>query len=222
MNNFKHAIVLTKTRGLLGAIAVGLLMASSAAQAAIINVGNYSFTANTGVKTISLFVNGTEQIAGEDFYAQLGDGGSFNGGTNSKPSFSSVNIIAGTIFGSNNTGASGDPSPGGNAAHPLIWVDGTTTGSGTVQLQSNSLLATLQIDTTSAPVGSYPLLLSGVAGSMGGFTTTLRNASGVAIPLTITNGTINIVSVPEPSAILALGVPTMLFLTRRQTRAARV
>ena len=159
------------------------------ASAANIVVGTHLLSANTANQSISIFISGGEAIAGEDFFAQIGDGGSFVGGTNAKPSFTAVNIIGGSVFAGNNNGAFGDPGPG-NAAHPLIWVDGTTTAAGTVA--ANGLLATLTIDTTGLSGGTFPLLLTGVAPSLGGFNTSLSNAVGAAIPLSITNGLLKI------------------------------
>jgi hypothetical protein len=166
------------------------------ATAATVVVGQHVLLPNTANQTISIWVSGGEQIAGEDFYAQIGDGGSFLGGSNAKPAFTSVNVIANTIFSASNNGAFGDPNgvpAGSNAAHPLIWVDGTTTGSGTVS--AAGLLATLTLDTTGLASGTFPLLLTGVASSLGPFNTTLVGANAVPIPLSVTNGLL-IVAVP--------------------------
>ncbi len=122
-------------------------------------------SANTANQVISIYVTGGEAIAGEDFFAQIGDGGAFLGGVNSKPSFTNVDVIAGSVFAGNNNGAFGDPNgvgpPGSNAAHPLIWLDGTTTVSGTTP--ASGLLATLTLDTTGLSSGTFPLVLTGVA-----------------------------------------------------------
>jgi len=152
-------------------------------------VGNHYVLPNTPNQVITIQVTGGGQIAGEDLFAQIGDGGTFNSGINMKPVFTNVDIIGGSIFAGNNTGAAGDPN-GGNTSHPLIWVDSTTTLSGTVS--ADGLLATLNIDTTGLTSGSFPLLLSGVASHFGSFTTTLVNASGNPIPLNITNGTLTL------------------------------
>jgi hypothetical protein len=148
---------------------------------------------NTANQIVTLNVSGDEQISGEDFFAQVGDGGTFNGGANTKPSIQFATILSGTIFSGNNNGAFGDP---GNATtHPLIWVDGTTTISGTVA--ANGQLAQLVFDTTGLSSGTFPLLLSGVASSRGSFTTSLRNAGGGLVPFSITNGSL-IVATPTP------------------------
>jgi hypothetical protein len=150
--------------------------------------------ANTPNQTITIQITGGEQVAGEDFWAQIGDGGTYNNGSNSKPSFTNVDIIAGTIFAANNKGAFGDPTVG-NAAHPLIWDDGTVTASGSVA--ATGLLATLTVDTTGLNSGSFPLTLTGVASAIGpANNTTLNNVSAQAIPLTITNGQLTISQFP--------------------------
>lgn len=156
---------------------------------------------NTPNQTVQLSITGGDQVAGEDFFAQIGDGGSFNGGINTGPVFSGVDILAGSIFAGNNTGAVGDPDPGGNAAHPLIWLDSTTTSAGTVS--ASGLLATLTIDTTGISSGTYPLTLTGVASAFGPFDTTLRDSLGDPVALNVLNGTIT-VAVPEPSTWVLL------------------
>jgi hypothetical protein len=80
---------------------------------------------------ITIQIAGGEQVSGEDFWAQIGDGGTFDGGSESKPAFSNVEIIGGTIFAANSTGAYGNPTVG-NAAHPFFWHDATVTARGSV------------------------------------------------------------------------------------------
>jgi hypothetical protein len=177
---------------------IALLLVPSATHAASIIVGNHTLLANTPNQLVTIQVSGDEQIAGEDFFAQIGDGGVFNGGSNTKPSLMNVSIMNGTIFASNNSGAFGDPKgmnpPGSNAAHPLIWVDGTTTSTGTVA--ASGLFATLTIDTTGLNSGTFPLILTGVANTLGHFDTTLRDANGDSIPLTVNNGSLTLSSFP--------------------------
>jgi hypothetical protein len=177
------------------AIALALLACSTARGASII-VGNHVLLPNTPNQIITIQVTGGEQVAGEDFFAQIGDGGAFLGGLNSKPTFENVDIIGGTIFAANNNGAFGDPNGvpiGSNSAHPLIWVDGTTTLNGSIT--ANGRLATLAIDTTGLNSGTFELRLTDVAGALGGFGTTLRSANGDAIPLNVINGSL-VVSLP--------------------------
>ncbi len=164
--------------------------------AANIDVGTHVLLPNAASQIVTIHVTGGEQIAGEDFYAQIGDGGTYLGGSDVKPAFTNVDVLGGTMFAASNNGSYGDPNgtpPGSNAGHPLIWVDGTTTVSGSVT--ASGLLATLTINTTGLNSGTFPLLLSGVAGTLGSFDTTLRDASGDAIPLSISNGSL-IVAIP--------------------------
>jgi hypothetical protein len=183
----------------------------------VINVPNVTLLPNTPNQLVTVTITGTSQVAGEDFFAQIGDGGTFNNGVNTKPVFSNVDILTGTIFTANNTGATMDPG-GPESNHPLIWVDGTTTNAGTVL--DNGILATFTIDTTGVTGGTFPLLLSGVATSLtpGGFSTRLLDGSAVPVPLTINNGSITVAEVPEPLALPALGAVTCLFLSRGRRR----
>lgn len=165
-----------------------------AANAANVAVGNHLLLANTPNQVITIQITGGEQVAGEDFFAQIGDGGAYNSGSNSKPAFTNVDIIGGSIFAANNTGAQGDPTVG-NAAHPLIWADATVTGSGSVA--ASGKLATLTIDTTGLSSGSFPLVLTGVASSIGpNNNTVLNDSNGLAIPITVQNGTLMVSTLP--------------------------
>jgi hypothetical protein len=175
------------------AAAIALLICSTA-EAANIVVGNHVLLANTPNQTITIQITGGEQVAGEDFFAQIGDGGTYNGGSNVKPVFTNIDIIGGTIFAANNVGAFGDPTVG-NAAHPLIWDDGTTTVSSSVS--ATGVLANLTIDTTGLSSGSFPLLLTGVANAIGpNNNTTLNNANGIPISLSVTNGLLTVSPFP--------------------------
>jgi hypothetical protein len=176
------------------AVAALLFPLCISARAANVVVGGHALLPNTANQVITISVTGGEQIAGEDFFAQIGDGGAINNGVDTKPAFSNVDILGGTIFAGNNTGASGDPAPGGDAAHPLIWDDGTVTASGSVA--ASGILATLTINTTGLSSGSFPLVLTGVASALGGSNTTLRALGGDAIPLVVTNGSLTISPFP--------------------------
>jgi hypothetical protein len=176
-----------------GTTAIVLLICSTS-EAASITVGNHLLLANTPNQVITIQVTGGEQVSGEDFWAQIGDGGTYNNGSNAKPVFTNVDILGGTIFAVNNTGAFGDPTVG-NAAHSLFWDDGTVTASGSVV--AAGLLATLTIDTTGLNSGSFPLSLTGVASAIGpANNTALNNASGIPISLTVTNGLLTISPFP--------------------------
>jgi hypothetical protein len=199
------------------AFAVSTLLFAATSHAAAIVVGPHTLLGNIANQKFTVLISGTDQVASLDFYAQIGDGGTFNGGTNTKPVFQNVDILTGTIFASpNNTGATGDPSSGGNAAHPLIWLDGTTTPPPSTTVLDTGVLATFTVDTTGAAPGDYPLLLSGVASKFGPFTTDLRVQGGAKIPLTITNGTITVLPTPEPASLSFLIVGGLLCSRRRR------
>lgn len=163
-----------------------LLLLPAPGRAANVIVGTHVLFPNTALQTVTISITGGEQIAGEDFYAQVGDGGAFNGGVDTKPSISFATIASGTIFNGNTNGDFTDP--GNGTTHPLIWVDGTTTNSGTVS--ANGTLATILLDTTNLWSGTYALNLTNVASSHGSFNTTLRDASAGIVPLSIINGSL--------------------------------
>jgi hypothetical protein len=190
-----------------------MLAAGLPARGAIVTVGSHNLFANTPNQVFTIGITGTDQVAGEDFFAQLGDGGAFNGGTDTKPIFQNIDIVTGAIFAGNSVGAQGDPNgvpPGSNAGHPLLWVDGTVTSSGT-----SGILATVTIDTTGVNSGTFPVVLTGVASSLGSFNTTLRSASGDPIPLTVNNGSIIIVT-PEPATGVLFAASAVFALARRR------
>src|SRR5690242_11051028 len=81
----------------LTALVVGALALGASAQAADIVVGNHYLLPNTPNQLVTIQVTGAESIAGEDFYAQIGDGGAFNSGTNTNPVFSGVDIVGGSV-----------------------------------------------------------------------------------------------------------------------------
>lgn len=197
--------------------AVAFALATQPSRAASITVGNKTLLPNTPNQKIQIMISGTEMVIVDDIYVQIGDGGTFNGGVNTKPVFQNVDVVTGTIFAGGN-GAHPDPS---NSSHPLIWVDGTSTLTGS-SVQANGLLATLTVDTTGVSAGTFPLLLSGVASKFGGFTTDLIDANsttGAPIPLTITNGSITVAS-PEPTSLAGVVLTGMLGL-RRVRRKSR-
>jgi hypothetical protein len=169
------------------------------AAAALINVGTYSLAPNTPGQTITLHISGNESVAGVDLFAQLGDGGPFNNGSNSGPTITNIDLVAGTPFAPNHSPQQFDPTQSG---HPLVWATGITTNSGTVNLANDATLATFTIDTTGIAQGTFDLLLSEVSPNNGGpFTTQLTDGNGDPIPLDITNGHV-VIAVPEPTVIL--------------------
>lgn len=189
-------------------LAMSLLLCVATAEGAVITVGNHVLLPNTPNQTITLSVSGGEEVAGLDLFVQIGDGGAFAGGANSTPVFQNVDIITGTIFGSNNSGQSVDST---QASHPLIWDTGTTTNTGTVA--ASGLLATITVNTTGFLTGSLPLIITGVDPQDGPFDTVLRDSGGAAIALTVTNGS---VSVPEPTGVSLILLTAGFFLANKR------
>ncbi|MDB5321009.1 MAG: hypothetical protein JWN40_2640 [Phycisphaerales bacterium] len=211
--NTLHGLMLRASLALL-ALAV---MPIATSRADVITVPHVTLLANTPGQTVLITISGATAVAGEDFFAQIGDGGTFNKGTNTKPIFTNVDILTGTIFAASNTGATRDPN-NPESAHPLIWVDGTTTNTSISPTVTDSgLLATLTIDTTGVTSGTFPLILSGVGSGLttGGFTTDLIGANNAPISLTINNGSITIAA-PEPVGLALFGI--VLIVTRRRRR----
>ncbi|MGD0655261.1 MAG: autotransporter-associated beta strand repeat-containing protein [Thermoguttaceae bacterium] len=101
-----------------------------------------------------------ELVEGVNLAVQIGDGGSVNGGTNTAPQITNLDIIgSGTIFNASNTGST--PSyPSGNAPYLLVEAD-TTTVIGT-SVEANGVLAYLTVNSTGAALGSYQISLQNV------------------------------------------------------------
>jgi hypothetical protein len=190
-----------------------LLLASSTAALAgvVVNVGDYAFAPGE-IRRIPLYVSSDneQQIMGMNFYVQIGDGGTVNGGFDTAPIIAGVDVSGpGTIFALDHEEPMVFPN------EQLIWGAMVTTVSyedpddptnllaGTVLC--DGIFAYVTIDATGATPGqTYSLKLSGVAeGAIeGGFNTSFVDANGNELG-SISNGSIRIV--PEPSAICLLG-----------------
>jgi hypothetical protein len=200
--------------------AVLFLASSTAARAElVIDVGDHLFAPGE-TRTIPLYVSGGDAAAGLTCYVQIGDGGAFNGGVDTLPIITNLDVIgAGTIFELNNTG------PVIFSTESLLWGAATVTDESvgpTVPCQG--IFAYLTIDTTGAlPGQSFPLLLKGVAaGIFGdpGIDTVFVDAEGNEIAASITNGSISII--PEPSTIgLLCSVLAALSVMRLRRRSVR-
>jgi hypothetical protein len=118
--------------------------------AASISAGMHFLAPNMLGQQVQILVSGGQPVSGIDFFVQVGDGGAAGGGDDTAPIITSVDLLTGTIFASNNTGVFTDPTP-------LLWGATTTTSSGTVA--ADGLLATLTIDTTGILAGQYGLIL---------------------------------------------------------------
>jgi hypothetical protein len=186
---------------------------------AVINVGDYSFSPGE-IRTIPLYVTSDQEVTGLSLYMQIGDGGADNGGFDTTPMFSAVDIVGpGTIFSASNMGQS-------DTQLPLMWVAETLTNPPEFPstLSCNGIFAYVTIDAGGAlPGQSYAFNLTGVAANIfgeSGLDTCFVDALSNEIYPTITNGTISIV--PEPgSAALLCGLLAGLSLLTLRRRTAR-
>ena len=166
----------------------------AAAGASTVNVGTNPIYANVSGQKVTLNVSGGDLVDALNFFVQIGDGGNPSlGYRGTGPAITEVDILTGTIFSGNNTGQT-DLTAGLLPLPAQIALVGTDTISGSVT--ASGLLATLTIDTTGYSAGSsYDLKLKG----------TLNGDSSFGLdPMTITNGSIVLVAVPEPSAVFTL------------------
>ncbi len=143
------------------------------------------------IRTFDIQVTGGDMVQGLDFYVQIGDGGVANGGADTVPVITAVDIVgAGTLFSASNTG---QRTP---LSSDLLWAVSTTTDIGqAATLAASGICARLTVDTTGTAIGeSFPLLLTGVAEGIFGAPGVDTAFAGLAAQ--ITNGTINIVVRP--------------------------
>ena len=189
-----------------GLAALLVILPLSASASIVIDVGNHQLLPNTRDQIVDIFVTGTDQVQGLNFYSQVASG-------SSGPIIFDVDIIGpGTIFFGNNVGMTDLDGPGDPDPAPQWEGRTTTTSTGTVL--ANGLLATMTFDTTGLSAGTWDLLLSGTLNGTTDFAGT---------PAGITNGTVFIgIGIPEPSAIviwLVLGMAGACFSGCRRWRS---
>jgi hypothetical protein len=185
-----------RVRASLLSIATLLTVAGPSLAAPIITVGSHDLLPNTPGQMVQIYVSGGDAVEGLNLYAQVGDGGPAEGGTIVGPSIT-ADILSGTIFAANNSGAD---STGSSAQ---LAVSNTLTASDTVD--ADGLLATLTLDTTGFFSGSWGLFLSD----------TLNGPTDFAgIEADIFDGSITII--PEPAA--AILIPLCILLARGPSR----
>jgi len=141
-------------------------------------------------------------VTGIGFNVQVADGGVPAGGRIQGPAITSVDVVTGTVFASNNNGPSGAGS-----MVPQVYERGTLTSSGSVNLPSGiSKVATVVLDTTGFDSGTFTLTLNTVNDR-----THYTTLSGNLRPLLI-DGAVTIASPPRVMRIIACA-PSRLALT---------
>jgi len=177
-----------------------------------IEVGTFQLLPDTPDQTVILNVAGVSGAAALDFYVQIADGfPNVQGSTIDGPNIASVDIIAGTLFESNNDGGQFGSGLGLQQQYRGVLTITDTTVSG------SDVLATLKIDTTGFTDGKWALNLKDVHNGP----TTFYTPTFQPLPANITDGFISIV--PEPTAFgLVFGVLGMGWaVCRRLGREAR-
>ncbi|MGA2621198.1 MAG: right-handed parallel beta-helix repeat-containing protein [Thermoguttaceae bacterium] len=140
----------------------GLTNAGTVTGGLTIEGGTHYFAPNTQ-NTIAVTASGGAAVEGMNLCVQVGDGGQANGGTNTQPTITALDITGkGTLFSASNTGSS--PQQDG----PLMWMASTTTDeNAAATLPAAGDVALVTIDTKGTAAGqSFPLRLSDVAGSI--------------------------------------------------------
>jgi hypothetical protein len=147
-----------------------LMAAVPALGSPLISVSDQYMLDTSAPRQIPIMVSSspTEQVTGVDLAVQIGDGGTVNGGVNTAPRITNLDVIGpGTIFNGNNTGTGtltdGTPLPVylGSAGNNLIAATQTTTSSGTIG--ANGVLAWLTVNPSGAAVGStYQVIMQNV------------------------------------------------------------
>lgn len=165
----------------------------------IVVVGDHLLLPDTPNQSIAVYVSGGQAVQGLNFYSQLGPDPWATDG----PVLSSLDILTGTIFAGNNTGAI-DVEQAFGVDLPMFEGRTTTTLSGSVA--ATGLLGTITIDTSGIQSGTWDLRLEDTANGPTTF---------AGVPISITDGSIRVV--PEPTAALLglLAVVSLATLRRR-------
>jgi hypothetical protein len=141
-----------------------VLAVSSALGSPLISISEQYMLNTDAQRQIPIMVSSAtlERVEGVNLAVQIGDGGAINGGVNTVPRITNLDLIgSGTIFNASNTGST--PQYVGSLGNPpyLIATADTTTTSGT--LEANGVLARLTVNPAGATVGStYQIALQNV------------------------------------------------------------
>jgi hypothetical protein len=180
------------------ALLAGVVVATSPASAAlVVDVGSHQLLPNTPGQTVELFVSGGDLVDAAEVNVEIGDG-------TAGPLITDIDLKTNTIF----------------APASFTEADVINTGrqaqsnvEGPSDVAASGRFATVTLDTTGLQFGTFPLELTvNVGGTL--FPTRFNN-NGVAVPLTITDGS---VSVPEPAALGLLGAAGLVLVGRRRRR----
>jgi hypothetical protein len=191
-----------------GIFAILLLSAFDVHATPIVTLGTYSAPQDS-LKTISINVTDSvaaslEDIEGMTLTLQIGSG------TGLAPSIHSIDLTTATIW-------SGAVSPGNisvsaGVTNQFESISLITDNAGEF-VNPNGFLATVVVDTTNATPGPYLLFLIGTKDP--GSDSQFLDGLGDPVSATIGSGTLNVLPVPEPSAILLLAVAASVLLTAR-------
>lgn len=169
---------------------------SSVNAAIIVNVGDHQLQPDKAGQEISIEVTASEedpQVVGFNLVAQLGDGtgvGSpvFDGDPDSLDAVD----FSGGIWDAHTATTSGTAPIG---AAPQFAAASVTFNESNLSVMPNGVLATLRVDTTGIFEGEFDLRLAETLGNPSNF---ILPGGVQEVPL-VTNGTVQIAAVPEPS-----------------------
>jgi hypothetical protein len=200
-----------------GLLLTACLVLGTFQQAAAITISAPSVTLerNQAGQLLPIVIQGTEDIAGMSFAVQIADGGPgpITQGLIDGPDITSVDLLTGAIFGSNNQGVD-DPGSYPQFAQRSLITNPNTTITLTGQ---PAVLATLTLSTVGVAPGTYAVILGSIPPALA--STEFYNAAGDPIIPTIVNGSVTIV--PEPSSMVLGAFSAVGFLvmyTRRRTQ----
>lgn len=203
-----------------GMILLSLVLPTTSAKAAVINVGVLELLPNQANQWRDVYISGSESVGELEFFAQVGQG-------LSGPKISNVDLISG-IFSVNNVGQSLiDLSLSGGMLADYVVGFSTKRNDFGNDVIANGILAKIEFNTIGmfASPETWSFSLTGVAAAGGKGRDTMLTVSGSFEPiyLEITNGSLRVI--PEPSSLLlalsGLGLAGAVYASRRRASRAR-